>query len=62
MKALFLLGLLVCLSCSSDKKQDWDSGAARENAFQQEGAEERDAATKDQFPDIAPATNQSPSK
>jgi hypothetical protein len=64
MKYIFLASLWLIVGCSSDpKKQDWDSGASRENAFQEEGMNERESSAKDQMPEITtPGTNQSPSK
>lgn len=68
MKTIFFMFLMMILSsCKStpespDKKETWDSGANRKQSFQEEGMTERDATTKDQFPEVMPATNQSPSK
>ncbi len=63
MKYTFLVSLWLIVGCTSDpKSQDWDSGAGRENAFQEEGTNERESSAKDQFPVVLPAANQSPLK
>jgi hypothetical protein len=67
MKNLSLLIILFILyGCKSklegQQEETWDSGANRRQVFQEEGILERDSTTKDQFPELRPETNQSPSK
>lgn len=63
MKFLKLVALLVVLSCSTSKKnKDWDSGGASQRAFNEQRAVETDQTTREQVPDLVPATKPKTSK
>lgn len=49
MKQIIILCALILTGCSS-REQDWDSGAARQNAFQQERMEDQSEEVRNQLP------------
>jgi hypothetical protein len=57
MKLFARMVLLLFMACSS---QDWDSGASKQNAYQQERMEDQTENVRNQFPSAAPSseTNQ----
>lgn len=60
MKYFFVLCAMI-LSCSSDpekRKQNWDSGAARGDAFDEESINRRDSSVNDQSPILSPTKSQ----
>ena len=63
MKFFNLAALLLVLACSTSKKnKDWDSGGASQRAYNEERAVETDQTTREQVPDLVPATKPKTSK
>jgi uncharacterized protein YceK len=55
MKRLIILCIVALVGCSSTDT-NWDSGGAKNNAYQAERMEEQTDNTNDQFPSSSPAT------
>lgn len=55
MKHLIILCAVFLVSCSSERA-DWDSGAAAQDAYQQERQEEQVETIRNQLPEVRPGT------
>ncbi len=51
MKQIIILCALLIVSCSSSKQEDWDSGATRQQNYQQERMEEQTEDVRNQNPE-----------
>lgn len=55
MKHLIIICTIFLVGCSS-KNTEWDSGSAKQDAYQVERMEEQTESTRNQFPAVGPST------
>jgi hypothetical protein len=56
MKRAIICCTLFLIGCTIDTRNEWDSGADAQRAYQQQRMEENSENLKNQFPTSAPAT------